>query len=181
MFETTNQIIEFYKKDVDEEVVIINIYEIIKSINDTHKSHAKHKKIKIHLNGDYEHDLLSRKNQFIQILDNLVSNAVKYFLPTLTSIYNFIMDVRNLQYLRFVIQDHGKGLKPDDLDSIRNKEFRFAQNDDSLSSGLGLSIVDKYLSDFKGKMWVESELKVQRYLLSFQFKSKQSIFYSDLR
>ncbi len=92
-----------------------------------------------------------------QVLDNLISNAVKYS-PTGKTIW-----VRAMQrggVARVEVQDEGPGMS----DADRAKLFGFFQRlsaqptGGESSNGVGLAIVKKIVDLHKGKIWAESEL-----------------------
>jgi signal transduction histidine kinase/ligand-binding sensor domain-containing protein len=93
----------------------------------------------------------------VQILDNLVSNAVKYSPPSNT------IFVRSRLYngcARIEIQDQGPGLSAEDMHKLFGKFARLSARPTGgeHSTGLGLSIVKKLVEAMNGRVWCESEL-----------------------
>jgi signal transduction histidine kinase len=94
--------------------------------------------------------------RIIQVLNNLISNAVK-FSPN-----NSKIDIdANLDtdYLIFSVKDNGKGIPKDRQDKMF---LKFYQVDTSLTrkaggTGLGLVICKGIVEAHKGKIWFESE------------------------
>jgi signal transduction histidine kinase len=92
-----------------------------------------------------------------QILDNLVSNAIKY------SPFEKRIQVRlaqTEQTVRCEIQDEGAGLSKDDQQKLFGKFARLTTQPTGKenSTGLGLFIVKKLVTAMNGQVWCESEL-----------------------
>ena len=92
-----------------------------------------------------------------QVLDNLVSNAVKYSPPN----KNIWVDIQETtENVRIAIRDEGPGLSDDDKSKLFGKFARLSAQPTGgeHSTGLGLSIVKKMIEAMNGKVWCESEL-----------------------
>jgi signal transduction histidine kinase len=96
-------------------------------------------------------------NVLHQILDNLVSNAVKYS-PVGKNVY--IRIFQQATRIRIEIQDQGQGLSPEDQAKLFGKFTRLTAKPTGgeHSTGLGLFIVKKLVTALNGKVWCESEL-----------------------
>lgn len=94
---------------------------------------------------------------FSQVLDNLVSNAVKYSPPD-KQIWVDIQEKPNTVCI--AIRDEGPGLSDDDKSKLFGKFARLSAQPTGgeHSTGLGLSIVKKMVEAMHGKVWCESEL-----------------------
>jgi len=92
-----------------------------------------------------------------QILDNLISNAVKYS-PLGKAIT--IRLCQDEQQVRYEIQDEGPGLSPEDQQKLFSKftRLRTKPTGGEHSTGLGLFIVKKLVEIMNGKVWCESQL-----------------------
>jgi signal transduction histidine kinase len=91
-----------------------------------------------------------------QILDNLISNAVKYSPPARR------IDVRidaRVDKIRCEIQDQGPGLSAEDKQKLFGKFNRLSAKPTGgeHSTGLGLFIVKKMVEAMGGEVWCESE------------------------
>jgi signal transduction histidine kinase len=97
-------------------------------------------------------------NFLLQVYDNLLSNAIK-FSPKGSIVRVFHQ--RNNGKIRTVIKDEGQGLTPED----KSKLFRKFQTlsarptGSEVSTGLGLSIVKRFVEEMEGSVWCESEYK----------------------
>ena len=95
--------------------------------------------------------------QLVQIIDNLISNAVKYS-PAGKNIY---VQVRQLDgFVRAEVRDEGPGISADDQMRLFGKFARLSAQPTAgeHSTGLGLAIVKRLVESMKGKVWCESEL-----------------------
>ena len=92
----------------------------------------------------------------IQLLQNLISNAIKYHGKETPKIHIYAQKDEN-QYL-FSVKDNGIGMSPDHLKQIFTIFKRLHTNEEHEGTGIGLAIADKIIQQFKGSIWVESEL-----------------------
>ena len=96
-------------------------------------------------------------NSLQQVLDNLISNAIKYSPP------NKCITIRlkqNAAQVSCEIQDEGPGLTVEDKQKLFGKFTRLSAQPtaNEHSSGLGLFIVKKLVTHMQGQVWCESEL-----------------------
>lgn len=117
----------------------------------------KHLKFDIQTNPKCAHEfIVIDKRKVIQIIDNLMSNAIKF---TEEGSINITCTLNN-NCFEFSIQDTGIGIQHELQQQIFD---RFRQLDDSTTrkyggTGLGLAICKGLVNVLQGKMWLESEL-----------------------
>jgi signal transduction histidine kinase len=114
----------------------------------------------IHVNEAYaENGALIYADQEVmtQILDNLISNAIKYS-PTHKNVYLRVESREDR--VRFSVRDEGPGLSVEDMQKLFGKFARLTARPTAgeSSTGLGLSIVKRMVEAMKGRVWCESEL-----------------------
>lgn len=91
--------------------------------------------------------------RFKQVFQNLIQNAVKYSDKDGGRVdFGYTENEENYQ---FFVKDNGVGINPNYFHKIF-KIFTKLESTGS-SSGIGLSIVEKIVKFYKGKIWVESE------------------------
>ncbi|MFN8359165.1 MAG: tetratricopeptide repeat-containing sensor histidine kinase [Candidatus Kapaibacterium sp.] len=95
---------------------------------------------------------------YTQILDNLISNAVK-FSQTGTAVHVRML-LRNETTIQIRVQDQGPGLTEDDKSKLFKKFSKLSARPTGgeLSTGLGLSIVKKLVESMNGTIWCESTI-----------------------
>jgi signal transduction histidine kinase len=92
----------------------------------------------------------------VQVLENLVSNAVKYSPPGKDI---FVRLKRLPDAVRCEVQDDGPGLSAEDQKKLFGKFARLSAKPTGgeHATGLGLSIVKKMVEAMNGRVWCESE------------------------
>lgn len=160
-----NNILDFNKIDagkVEFENDHVVIKDFIEGIVFSQKSVAAHKGIKLHCNIDnaIPEVLVLDKTRFIQILTNLVGNAIKFTEKgsVMVRVTNMIQ-AKNSCRLLFEVVDTGIGIPKDKHKKIFNV---FEQANTSVSrnyggTGLGLSITSKLLNLLGSQLQLESE------------------------
>jgi signal transduction histidine kinase len=95
------------------------------------------------------------RSLLVQILDNLLSNAIK-FSDRDTIIYVRLKGSVNT--VRFEVQDQGPGISKADQPNLflKFRKLEARPTGGETSTGLGLSIVKKYVEAMGGKVWCES-------------------------
>lgn len=100
--------------------------------------------------------ILTYKIPLQQVLQNLVSNALKYSHPDCKpSVMISVLDKQS--HWEFSVQDNGIGIEPDAHDKIFVIFQRLNYAPDIAGSGMGLAIAKKIIEWQGGKIWVESE------------------------
>lgn len=135
----------------------INIIEIIDSVLLRYKNEIKDKALTVNINSKGKESLTSDTYYVELILDNLISNAIKYSRPS-TSI-DVLIEEQN-DSLKCTIADRGIGIKEEDLEHIFNPFFRSdtIHLKEIKGNGLGLPIVKKACSLLDISIHYESEL-----------------------
>ncbi len=127
----------------------IDISKLLENRCEYFKIIAKSKKIEFVLNIKDEIYLYIDKNKIIKMIDNLISNAIKYN-KIKGKIYITLMDDK------IVVRDTGIGIKKEKLDEIFDRYTRF--NTSNGGFGIGLNIVSMIAREYNFKIKVNSEL-----------------------
>ena len=92
------------------------------------------------------------------VLENLISNAIK-FSPPETKVAVEVEDKNETILLK--VTDEGPGFTKEDKSRLFNRfeTLSAKPTGNETSTGLGLSIVKKYVTDLGGQVWLESEEK----------------------
>lgn len=95
--------------------------------------------------------------QFKKVINNIVSNSVKYMGHDNGVISISIQD--DNESVRIEIEDNGKGIASKDIGNIFERFYRTDASRNSMQggSGIGLSIVKKIVEDHGGYVWATSK------------------------
>ena len=139
----------------DEDEFLPN--KIIEDVVNMVKVLANNKNITIDLEQKNDDLLFGDKDRFLQLVLNIVENAVKYSNEGAhVKICSFTAgDNYNL-----IVEDNGIGIPKEDLPRIFERFYRVDKARKSGGTGLGLAIVKHILKTFNGSLDVESELGV---------------------
>ncbi|MEX1383694.1 sensor histidine kinase, partial [Lutibacter sp.] len=128
---------------------------ILKSINSVLPL-AEKKKIVINTEGIKNAHIIYDEDRIQQVIINLLSNAIKFSNEEIgsVSVYTF----QNENNIEISVEDNGKGISIDELESIFNKFYQ-SKNQTILKpvgSGLGLAISKQIIESHNGKIWAEN-------------------------
>jgi PAS domain S-box-containing protein len=98
----------------------------------------------------------SHKSPLRQVIQNLVSNALKYQQPGKPPVIH-ISAKEFPAYWQFSVQDNGIGIKPEYFDRIFVIFQRLHNKDEYSGTGMGLAIVKKIVEAMGGNIWIESK------------------------
>lgn len=95
-------------------------------------------------------------NRIVQVIDNLISNAVKFSPPG--SEVNVGLSMEGSEVM-ICVKDNGPGLSEEDKRKLFGEFQRLSAQPTGgeKSTGLGLSIAKKIIEAHKGRIWVETE------------------------
>ncbi len=135
----------------------ISIPKVVSQLEDHFRSWASRKNIKLNFEAPVsEKAIFTDPDILVRILDNLISNAIK-FSPKGKEVTISIINEET--GVRFSINDNGPGIKDNERDKLflRFQKLSARPTDGESSSGLGLSIVKDLVDLLKGTITVESE------------------------
>jgi len=135
----------------------VSLSEILNNVTDRYLSDAEKKSIIINRNIPAEITIQADKNYAEQVLENLLSNAIK-FSPFDRSV--FVNLTAQSGKALCEIKDQGPGLSEEDKKKLFGKYQKLSAKPtgNEISTGLGLSIVKKFIEAMNGEIWCESEL-----------------------
>ncbi|MBI3414118.1 MAG: hybrid sensor histidine kinase/response regulator [Verrucomicrobia bacterium] len=139
-------------------LAVTDLADVLAAVTETHRPRATAKQQTIRLeNESAPVPVMVDPTVVVQVLENLVSNAVKYSPPG----KNIFVRLKKLpQAVRCEVQDEGPGLSAEDQKKLFGKFARLSAKPTGgeHATGLGLSIVKKMVEAMSGKVWCESEL-----------------------
>jgi two-component system phosphate regulon sensor histidine kinase PhoR len=136
-----------------------DLHSLLEKSLDNYSILFKKKGIQLHIDISASREIFFdfTPNDFDFILNNLLSNALKY-TPVGKNVYVTAKTLNNK--ISIIIKDEGIGISQTDLNKITTKFFRADQsrNSETGGHGLGLAIVDKLLSKNGHKLEFSSVL-----------------------
>lgn len=137
----------------------VRIEEIVQESLDALESLVQEKNIELLVDVQHEMPAIrADRDRLIQVMVNLVSNAIKFCNPDngQISVSGYYLD----GMIKINVSDNGKGIDEEAKKQVFDKFYQ-AQNQNIRKpegSGLGLAISKKIIESHKGQMWVESEV-----------------------
>jgi signal transduction histidine kinase len=111
-------------------------------------------------NTDISVEVVADAEQLKRVINNIISNSVKY-LDKKNGIIQFRIN-DNGNFIQIEIEDNGSGIPKSDIPYIFDRFYRAdaSRNSKKGGSGLGLAISKKIIEDHAGKIWAVSDLGV---------------------
>lgn len=134
----------------------VNLSEVVMANVNRSLVEAKRKEVQLHTSLGENVKVIADLSYTDQIIENLLSNALK-FSPPKKNIYLNITLHNTVALLE--IRDQGPGLGENDKKKLFKKyqKLSAAPTGNESSTGLGLSIVKKFVDEMNGEIWCESE------------------------
>jgi signal transduction histidine kinase len=159
--EMINQILDLRaieSQKVNINIETINPNKILQESFEIFESAAIKKNIELKLSFEDDYTIEVDKNYFTQIVDNLISNAIK-FSPQGKSVFIKTYRTKGGNKIQIEITDEGHGISKGEMNLLFQQFSKLSSRPTGgeSSTGLGLSIVKKYVELMNGKVWCESE------------------------
>jgi len=174
-----NDILDYSKIEAGKlelESVDFSIVDLMNKINGSFKFKAESKGIKINLSiGEYTPErLLGDPTRLTQILNNLISNAIKFTIEGSVGLSAHLVGIKDeIATIGFGVADTGIGIPKDKLDDIF-ENFEQASRETTRKyggTGLGLAITKKLIDLHSSKINIEST-EGQGSIFSFEIDFK---------
>ena len=180
MFELITNLLDVNKIESGKTALVLNKIDVAPLMKESivkFESAALKKEIKINNNIPSDNIfIMADKMATEQIIDNLISNAIKY-TPLGKNIFLHIQKMPHI--VQICIEDEGPGLTENDQANLFGKFARLSARPtaNEHSTGLGLFIVKKLVTDMQGKVWCDSTPgKGAKFFLEFPlFEEKQPL------
>jgi Na+/proline symporter/signal transduction histidine kinase len=155
-----DKILDLEKFETGKQKIYLSKNNISKTIGKTLDSLAqliKNRKIKVDFQeANQEIKAFYDEERIIQVVHNLVSNAIKFCSETEGKIAITIQE--NQENIEVQIYNNGKGIKEEDFEIIFDKFYQSRNQNvkKPIGSGLGLAICKQIIEHHKGRIWVEN-------------------------
>ena len=159
-----NQILEFRKTETQNKKLCVsrdNMAAFVHEIGLKYKELNRKPDITFHIEIENEDmPLFFDKEVVTIILDNLISNAIKYTeRGTITlGLYNKVKDT--IKYTEISVSDTGYGIAPEALPHIFDRYYQEGSEHQASGTGIGLALVENLVVLHEGEISVESTLNV---------------------
>ncbi len=102
--------------------------------------------------------IIADPEQLKRVINNIISNAVKYASPDRKPAISFRL-IEEAEFVKVEIEDNGKGISKDEIPFIFDRSYRTdaSRNSSMGGSGLGLAIAKKIIEEHGGKIWAVSK------------------------
>ncbi len=154
--EFVKNIVDYYQnKERKESITVINMEELVEDAVHTLEFYRQESNVNFEKEFDIQFPVVSDEFRLRVILNNLISNAVKYQKKDETNKKIMISVQSSADNVHIEIADNGIGIKEASLPKLFEMFYR-ATNEDS-GSGIGLYIVKDAVHKLNGRISVESE------------------------
>ena len=137
---------------VKEKMVPVNLNEIVPEI---HKSIDADGKVEMEIETELP-TILFEQTRIIQLFQNLLSNAVKYMDKPKGQVK--VGCTKEGEFWKFHVADNGPGIEEKDFERIFLLFQTLAPKDQVESTGVGLTVAQKIVEMYGGRIWVESKV-----------------------
>nr|WP_320037922.1 two-component regulator propeller domain-containing protein [uncultured Bacteroides sp.] len=155
-----NQILEFRKTETQNRKLCVsrnNIAKLIQEIGLKYKELNRNPDVEFNVVIEKEDMQLMFDREVITIiLDNFISNAIKYTEKgSITiSLYSTVKD--EVEYTEIKVSDTGHGIEAEALSRIFESYYQVNSKHQASGTGIGLALVKNLATLHQGEIWVES-------------------------
>jgi signal transduction histidine kinase len=182
MFELVNNLLDINiieSGEVHLHETSIDINSLLKTIINHNTLTATTKGVTLQFTSTVSNNFLSDEGRLYQILENLLSNSIKYTKPnTLVSITTELFELKladstqKAPMLRIIFEDQGQGIPKEEIPNLFKKFAKVSTTPTAgeHSTGLGLSIVKKIVEQLHGNVYCESSVGIgSKFIVEFPF------------
>jgi len=136
---------------------LINFNEIVQETFENYQYLENFDKIDKIIKVESTVEFYSDKRRLKVVLNNIISNAIRYFNPFIDNPFVKIRIITDAEKALIIISDNGLGIENEYLDKIFDMFFRASNL--GKGTGIGLYIVKETIQKVKGEIQVESEVE----------------------
>ncbi|WP_343914761.1 sensor histidine kinase [Aquimarina litoralis] len=141
--------------DIESREVGITINKAIYGVEQI----AKNKGVELIHNDGYQIHANYDEDRIIQVLTNLLSNALKFSDEKTGKIRVQVRQKK--QTVEIIVEDNGKGVPKEEMNYIFDKFYqsKYQNIKKPIGSGLGLAISKKIVESHNGKIWIDKKYR----------------------
>jgi two-component system, sensor histidine kinase and response regulator len=149
-------IVNYYQnKEIENTAVQIDVEAMINEAVESILFHQDLPGIDIQIKVDLAKDFHNDKTRFQMVLNNLISNGIKYQREDEANKILSIEVSETSEGINLIVSDNGIGVEKEDQENLFDMFYRATSQ--NTGSGIGLYIVREAMAKLEGKISVESE------------------------
>ncbi len=151
-------------EEIDPRSELVNISQLVAECIDRHRVAALSKNISIHLESDQDHYVRCDRNMTSIIIQNLITNAIKYSHMEDSIQVHFKADVTKI---KLVVEDTGVGMNAGELQGILNESQSISTvgTQNEKGSGLGLQLSNRMAKKMNFNLFADCEKSCTKFYL----------------
>jgi PAS domain S-box-containing protein len=154
MYDMINALLDYSRIETRGKVFSeVDMHKVIDKVKDNLHLRAKEKNIR--LTVDNMPIVMADEGQMVQLMQNLVGNALKYNKDN-ASVH--ISSKEDANHHIISVKDEGIGIEPQYFDRIFRIFQRLVTKEEYEGTGIGLAICKRIVERHGGEIWLESEL-----------------------
>ena len=157
-----NQILEFRKVETQNKKLCVskgNLVTLIREVGLKYEELSRKPGIEFSISIDCEElYMFFDKEIVVIILDNLVSNAIKYTETGKIELKLYTYLKEGVSYTCIEVNDTGYGIDPKEISKIFDQYYQVRTKCQMAGTGIGLSLVKRLVQLHEGEITVESEV-----------------------
>jgi len=162
LLDLITQLLEFRKVETQNKTLCVskgNLAELVNEVGLKYKELNTKKEVEIVINLEDTEMFLYFDNEVIQtILDNLLSNAMKYTVRGEIRLSLTRTEKNEVSYTQISVEDTGYGIPEEEKEKIFERYYQVKNNRQASGTGIGLALIQKLAVLHEGEISVESEM-----------------------
>lgn len=170
------QMLEFRKSETNNRTLQVNYGNIATAIRDitlNYKELNQNNKISVEFFSEHVSPVYFDREVLTIILDNLISNALKFTAQGSISVTLKEIIIKEISYTEIEVKDTGCGIPPEEQLRIFDRYYRAKANRHTPGSGIGLALVKNLVKLHEGTISVSSKENTGT-TFSFRLKTNNS-------
>ncbi len=150
--------------DIDPMTEVVNITQLTEQCVARHRVAALSKNISIHVDNEEHHYVKCDKNMTAIIIQNLITNAIKYSHQDESINVRFVADENKI---KLVVEDTGVGMNASELKSIlsEDRDVSTLGTQNEKGSGLGLQLSNRMAKRMDFNLFADCEKTCTKFYL----------------
>lgn len=158
-----NQILDFRKTETQNKKLCVSKGDLAKIVYETglkYKELNRNQNVLIFIEAEENMILYFDKEIIMMILDNLISNSLKYTEKGFIRISSRWITENNVKYAQIMVEDTGYGIEEEALKHIFERYYQERGKHQASGTGIGLALVNNLVKLHEGSIQVESTVNV---------------------